>query len=171
MKTHDPTWEADPNIKYSFKPKKPKLDPSAPGANLTESVRAVWQNSGDGSDGSASLSPTSDSALESRVMASISAEIAAALAQAQARAFEDDEDEDYESGSDLERHGTGSGIGPKTSGIRGESGRDPGRSSAEGEREGLLPTVDEEEEDEFPIPLRTRKGKEPVGVVGLKRKR
>lgn len=103
-------------------------------------------------------------------MASISAEIAAALAQAQARAFEDDDDDEYESGSDL-GHAEGSGIGPKTSGIRGESERDPGRSSAEGEREGLLPTVDEEEEDEFPIPLRTRKGKEPVGVIGLKRKR
>ncbi|GJE90905.1 C2H2-type zinc finger protein [Phanerochaete sordida] len=171
MKTHDPTWEADPNIKYSFKSKKPKLDPSAPGANLTESVRAVLHQPGDGSDGSASLSPASDNALESRVMASISAEIAAALAQAQARAYDEDEDEEYESGSDLERHAEGSGIGPRTSGIRGEGERDPGRSSAEGEREGLLPTVDEEEEDEFPIPLRTRKGKEPVGVVGLKRKR
>lgn len=100
-------------------------------------------------------------------MASISAEIAAALAQAQARAFEDDDDDDYESGSDI---GYVEGIGPKTSGIRGEAGADTGRSSAEREHEELLPTVDEED-DEFLIPLRTRKGKEPVGVVGLKRKR
>ena len=100
-------------------------------------------------------------------MASISAEIAAALAQAQARAFEDDDD-DYESESDI---GSAEGIiGHKTSSIRGEVGVDAARSSAEREQEALLPTVDEEE-DEFPIPLRTRKGKEPVGVVGLKRKR
>lgn len=26
-------------------------------------------------------------------------------------------------------------------------------------------------DDEFPVPLRPRKGKEPVGVVGVKRKR
>lgn len=101
-------------------------------------------------------------------MASISAEIAAALVQAQARAFEDEDDDDYESGSDI---GHTEGIGPNTSGIRGDVGGDVGRSSAEKEQnDGLLPTV-EEEEDEFPIPLRTRKGKEPVGVVGLKRKR
>lgn len=98
------------------------------------------------------------------MISSISAEIAAALAQAQVRALaEDDEDDEYESGSDVGHPET---IGPRTSGIRGEvAGKDA-------ERESDLPPVDEEdEEDEFPIPLRTRKGKEPVGVVGLKRKR
>ena len=75
-----------------------------------------------------------------------------------------DDDDDYESESDV---GFAESFGPKTSGIRGETGTDPVRSS---EREELLPSVDEEE-DEFPIPLRTRKGKEPVGVIGLKRKR
>lgn len=156
--------------KYSFKSKKPKLDPNAPGANLVDTVRAVSTllvPSAEGSEASSSLSPTSDQALEPQVVATISREIAAALAQAHARAIEEADEDDYESGSDL---GHGEGIGPKTSGIRGSGGRDPGRTSAEREREGLLPTVDEEE-DEFPIPLRTRKGKEPVGVVGLKRKR
>ena len=138
--------------------------------DLADSVRAVQAlllpQSPEG-EGSSSLSPTSDTVLEARV-ATISAEIAAALAQAQVRAFEEEEDDDYDSGSDLGHHAEG--IGPKTSGIRSSGDREPGREVVEKkDREGLLPTVDEE--DEFPIPLRTRKGKEPVGVVGLKRKR
>ena len=88
---------------------------------------------------------------------------AGAERRAAKRKAEDDEDDEYESGSDVGHPET---IGPRTSGIRGEvAGKDA-------ERESDLPPVDEEdEEDEFPIPLRTRKGKEPVGVVGLKRKR
>lgn len=103
--------------------------------------------------------------LEARV-ASISAEIAAAIAQAQSRVYEDDEDEL----DDDDRSGSGSGqemdspgtIVPNTSGIRGLA-----------ETSGVLPEMEEDDDDSdaFPIPLRTRKGKDPVTIAGQKRKR
>lgn len=85
--------------------------------------------------------------LEARV-ASISAEIAAAIAQASSRTLDADDDElDEEDGEE-----DGWRSGPKTSGIRGD-------------------VEDDDDSDTFPIPLRTRKGKEAVSVVGAKRKR
>lgn len=108
----------------------------------------------------------SDEPLERRV-ASISAEIAAAIAQASSHALdgEDDvgeEDEDGErwtadSGTEI---GMAEGIVPKTSGIRGEAGKDVD-----------FMDDDDEDSDTFPIPLRTRKGKDPASIVGMKRKR
>ena len=59
----------------------------------------------------------SDESLQVRV-ASIGAEIAAAIAQAQSRVYEDDDGEDDESGSGQEM-GAPEIIGPNTSGIRG----------------------------------------------------
>jgi hypothetical protein len=103
--------------------------------------------------------------LEVRV-ASISAEIAAAIAHAQTRLYDDDdddddEDEDDESGQEVEGPET---IGPNTSGIRGDDGLHDGAKILEIEDE-------DDDSDAFPIPLRTRKGKEALTLVGAKRKR
>lgn len=116
----------------------------------------------------------SEEPLEARV-ASISAEIAAAIAQAQSRVYEDDdeedEEEDEESGSGQEIGGPET-IGPNTSGIRGLSDVDRDDRAAEDEGGLLLADGDEDDDsDAFPIPLRTRKGKDPVSVIGTKRKR
>ena len=97
--------------------------------------------------------------LEVRV-ASISAEIAAAIAHAQSRLYDEDEEEDDESGQEVEGPET---IGPNTSGIRGDDGLDGAK---------ILEVEDEDDDsDAFPIPLRTRKGKEALTLVGAKRKR
>lgn len=110
-----------------------------------------------------------DEPLEMRV-ASISAEIAAAIAQVQSRTYEDEEDEeDEDSGSGHEMGGIEM-IGPNTSGIRGEALTEPadgavGKNSG-GPREG------EDDSDPFPVPLRARKPREQlVAVSGSKRKR
>ncbi|KAJ7774608.1 hypothetical protein DFH07DRAFT_912517 [Mycena maculata] len=149
MRTHDPNWEPDPNIKYSFKAKRRKIsEDEEDEEELVDSVRtisALFQAGGVGSD----------QPLEVRV-ASIGAEIAAAIAHAQSRIYEDDEDdEDGENGSQET-------IGPNTSGIRGGENR----TEDDGPEE-------EEDSDAFPMPLRTRrKGKEADLLAGaLKRKR
>jgi hypothetical protein len=105
--------------------------------------------------------------LEARV-ASISAEIAAAIAQAQSREYEDEEDG---SGS-----GSGSGreapdtevIGPNTSGIRGGENSKTLTSS---KLRIAAEDVEEDDSDAFPIPLRTRKTAKEGRVVVGKRKR
>ena len=101
--------------------------------------------------------------LETRV-AAISAEIAAAIAQAQSRMYNDDTDDDDEGESGAEdggregggreggREREGIGLGPVVSGIRDEV---PIRRPS---------GVDEDEED-FPVPLRARRG-EAIDVVG-----
>ncbi|KAF7789507.1 hypothetical protein EIP86_000453 [Pleurotus ostreatoroseus] len=169
MRTHDPTWEPDPNIKYSFKSKKIKLDPQS--ELSIEEARAVSALLQAHPDGEAVAAGVGGAPLEEQLVATISAEIAAALAKAQARIYEDEEFEDEEeSGSEL---APAEGIVQNTSGIRGEDGEigPGGGERAEGGNAlgGLL--GGEGEEEEFPVPLRTRKGKEPVGVAGLKRKR
>ncbi|KAK2466915.1 hypothetical protein APHAL10511_001173 [Amanita phalloides] len=103
MRTHDPNWEPDPNIKYNFKGKKRKVSEEDDERELAESVRtisALFQSEGAGGD----------EALEVRV-ASIGAEIAAALAQAQSRAFAEAESES--------ECGSPAVIGPNTSDVRG----------------------------------------------------
>ncbi|KAI0695697.1 hypothetical protein BC835DRAFT_1414667 [Cytidiella melzeri] len=163
MRTHDPTWEPDPNIKYSFKAKRPKLDSGDGSLNIPESVLALLSPCQEPSSSMAGPSQP----CEPRVVASISAEIAAALAQAQARIYEEDDDDDDEgSGSEL---GFADSIVPITSGIRGEDILTS--HSIRAEPVVQLPLPPEDGDDEFTIPLRTRKDKEPVGVVGLKRKR
>ena len=96
-----------------------------------------------------------DEPLEVRV-ASISAEIAAAIAQAQARGYDNEEDEDGEESGSGQEMGT---IGPNTSGIRGVSVSDVmvhrERSSSR-IREG----EEEDDSDAFPAPLRARKARE-----------
>ncbi|TFK42581.1 hypothetical protein BDQ12DRAFT_676445 [Crucibulum laeve] len=169
MRTHDPSWEPDPNVKYNFKGKRRKVGEHEDDQELVESVRtlsALFQTGGN------VLLPTSgdglpDQPLEVRV-ASISAEIAAAIAQAQARPYEDeeDDDEDEESGSGQEMGGPET-IGPNTSGIRGLGGDvtstdKSGHIAVEGD--------DDDDSDAFPMPLRMRKGREAV-VTGTKRKR
>ena len=141
--------------KYHLKAKKQKIS-GVDDPELEESVRtlsALFSQAGNANrsveDGG------SHEALEARV-ASISAEIAAAIAQATSRALDADDEELEE--EDGEGDGWRSGhesILPKTSGIRGESGN----------------LEDDDDSDTFPIPLRTRKGKEAVSVVGTKRKR
>jgi len=150
MRTHDPNWEPDPNVKYSFKAKRRKVSEEDDDEELADSVRtisALFQAGG---------GVGSDQPLEVRV-ASIGAEIAAAIAQAQSRMYEDDDDEEDENGSQET-------IGPNTSGIRG------GENRADDE-DG--PEEEEEDSDAFPMPLRTRrKGKEADVIAGaLKRKR
>lgn len=109
--------------------------------------------------------------LEVRV-ASISAEIAAAIAQAQQpRALYDDddeeEDEDEESGSGQEI-GAQEMIGPNTSGIRG-LGTD--MEAVHAARVVLGEIEEDDDSDAFPMPLRTRRSKELVALAGVKRKR
>ncbi|KAF9464703.1 hypothetical protein BDZ94DRAFT_1215916 [Collybia nuda] len=169
MRTHDPSWEPDPNIKYNFKGKKRKVIGEEDEHDLAESVRtisALFQAGGN------TMLPTSRDALqpseplEIRV-ASISAEIAAAIAQAQSRMYDDeeDEDEDEESGSGQEIGGSET-IVPNTSGIRGLGGGDNRIVDKEGQR-----LVEEDDDsDAFPMPLRARKGKDSP-VTGNKRKR
>ncbi|KAF9227922.1 hypothetical protein BS17DRAFT_746886 [Gyrodon lividus] len=181
MRTHDPTWEPDPTMKYSFKAKKQKVSDEADDLELEESVRtisALFSQAG-GANGIAPQSTEgsgSDEPLEARV-ASISAEIAAAIAQASSRALDADDDEIEEGDEgDGEDWSTGSGheiggaesIVPNTSGIRGDGDGDG--DSVGGKGIGRV-EEDEEDSDTFPIPLRTRKGKEPVSLIGIKRKR
>ena len=153
--------------KYSFKAKKPKLDPGDGSLDLPESVLALLAQS-PGEPSNPAAGPSQD--YEPRVVASISAEIAAALAQAQARIYDDDDDED-EDGSSSDLGFPETGIVPITSAIRAQD--DPGEVGPMSRPEPVvpLPLQTEDADDEFPIPLRTRKDKEPVGIAGLKRKR
>ncbi|KAH7930779.1 hypothetical protein BV22DRAFT_1190893 [Leucogyrophana mollusca] len=189
MRTHDPTWEPDPNIKYNFKAKKQKLSEEADDLELEESVRTIsslFAQSGTANGVAARLAEAGgpDEPLEARV-ASISAEIVAAIAQASSRALDEDADEleEEEGMDDEDGDGWGSGSGheigghesivPNTSGIRGSGdGGESGRIGAGvgGKRVGSV-EEDDEDSDTFPIPLRTRKGKEPVALIGMKRKR
>jgi hypothetical protein len=101
-------------------------------------------------------------------VASIGAEIAAAIAQAQSRVYEVDEeedDEDEESGSGQELVGPEI-IGPNTSGIR-----DLGNEAAPSvDKEGRILVEEDDDSDAFPMPLRTRRGKDSP-TIGNKRKR
>lgn len=109
----------------------------------------------------------SEETLEVRV-ASISAEIAAAIAQAQSRVYEDEDDGEEEEEDAGEESGSGQEmgghemIGPNTSGIRG---------LGVGEKDGqiLIHGEDDDDSDAFPMPLRVRKPREPT--AGMKRKR
>ncbi|KAF7363448.1 Zinc finger protein 3 [Mycena sanguinolenta] len=148
MRTHDPGYEPDPNLKYSFKAKRRKVseeeDDDEELADSVRTISALFQAGG---------GVSSDQPLEVRV-ASIGAEIAAAIAQAQSRMYEDDDDEEDESESQET-------IGPNTSGIRG------GENRADDED-----GPDEEDSDAFPMPLRPRrKGRDDGITSALKRKR
>jgi hypothetical protein len=129
-----------------------------------KTISALFQAGGQG------VLPRRDSHLEETLevrVASISAELAAAIAQAQSRVYEDEddgeeeEDADEESGSGQEMGGHEM-IGPNTSGIRGLD---------VGEKDGQALTLgdDDDDSDAFPMPLRVRKPREPT--VGMKRKR
>ncbi|KAJ6496679.1 hypothetical protein C8R47DRAFT_1042373 [Mycena vitilis] len=153
MRTHDPNWEPDPNVKYSFKAKRRKVSEEDEEEELADSVRtisALFQAGGD---------LGSDQPLEIRV-ASIGAEIAAAIAHAQSRMYQDDDDDDDD---DENENGSQETIGPNTSGIRGGEDRADEDDGPE----------EEEDSDAFPMPLRTRRrGKEGDVIAGaLKRKR
>ncbi|KAI0082800.1 hypothetical protein K474DRAFT_1633176 [Panus rudis PR-1116 ss-1] len=134
MRTHDPDWEPDPNVKYSFKAKRPRLAEDE--TMLQEQLRTVTQMLTQGPH------------VGEQAEISISVEFAASLAQkAQREMFEEDGEEDDEDEAD--------GGGP------------PDRE-LQGDEDGVTLSL---EEDEFPIPLRPRKGKEAAGVAGVKRKR
>ncbi|KAH0830570.1 hypothetical protein J3R83DRAFT_2025 [Lanmaoa asiatica] len=188
MRTHDPTWEPDPTIKYSFKAKKQKVSDETVDLELEESVRTIsalfsqTANANRIAPQSAECSGP-DEPLESRV-ASISVEIAAAIAQASSQALdeEDDVEEDGTEEEDGDGCGAGSGnemsmaesIVPNTSGIRGDGGGSESgctRGDSVGGKSIECVEEDDEDSDTFPIPLRTRKGKDPASVVGIKRKR
>ncbi|KAF9454492.1 hypothetical protein P691DRAFT_655680 [Macrolepiota fuliginosa MF-IS2] len=163
MRTHDPSWEPDPNVRYNFKGKKRKIEDEEE-QELAESVRtisALFQS------GNASVlqGGRGDESLEVRV-ASISAEIAAAIAHAQSRVYEEEDEEDeideLDEDSGAETGGPGK-LGPNTSGIRGGDGK--GESGTGGD--------EDDDSDTFPVPLRSRsvKSREPAVVAGAKRKR
>jgi len=184
MKTHDPTWEPDPTMsavtfdassdliltvscrKYNFRGKRRKVTEEDDDRELAESVRtisALFQ-----AGGNAMLATTGnslqDEPLEVRV-ASISAEIAAAIAQAQSRVYEDVEDEDdadVQSISGQEGDDPGMVV-PNTSGIRGR-----GDLGLDKDGRGLV--EEDDDSDAFPVPLRARKSRE-LSLVGSKRKR
>jgi len=165
MRTHDPNWEPDPNIKYDFKGKKRKISEEDEEQSLADSVRtisALFQVGGNAIVPNSRNGLQPDASLEVRV-ASIGAEIAAAIAQAQSRVYEVDEEEDEEdeeSGSGQELGGPEI-IGPNTSGIR-----DFGNEVVKGR----IVVEEDDDSDAFPMPLRTRKGKDSP-TVGNKRKR
>ncbi|TDL27478.1 hypothetical protein BD410DRAFT_422604 [Rickenella mellea] len=173
MRTHDPSWEPDPNIKYSFKAKKRKVgDPDEDYEELEESVHTLasllGHATGDAIDMNTMSLPSSDQPLETRIAAlsAMSEELSAALAQAHAQlGGEDYEDYEEESGEDEEVIG----IGPTTSGVRDE-GRVVSLTNTGLPGTGLgTGTVEEEDGDEFPVPLRVR-GSQEVSL-GAKRKR
>jgi hypothetical protein len=87
-------------------------------------------------------------------VASISAEIAAAIAQARQRVYDDGQDDDGSGGSGSEEEL----LARETSGIRGFGDE---RKSGESD--------DEESDDVFPMPLRIRRSKD--ARTGEKRKR
>jgi hypothetical protein len=129
---------------------------------LAESVRtisALFQ----GGNASVLQNGRGDESLEVRV-ASISAEIAAAIAHAQSRVYEEEEEEDeideLEDDSGAETGGPGK-LGPNTSGIRGGDGEENGAGD------------EDEDSDTFPVPLRARsvKSRDTAAVAGAKRKR
>ncbi|KAJ7582713.1 hypothetical protein C8J56DRAFT_864886 [Mycena floridula] len=116
MKTHDPNWEPDPNIKYNFKARDGSDgdEDEEDEEDVVESIRTISALF------HSAVAPTIDPAveeppLEARV-ASISAELAAAIAQAKSRVYSDDEDDKDGEDSGSERREM---IGPNTSGIRG----------------------------------------------------
>ncbi|KAF9482755.1 hypothetical protein BDN70DRAFT_388136 [Pholiota conissans] len=171
MRTHDPNWEPDPNVKYNFKGKKRKVadeDEDEDEQELAESVRTISALFQAGGNSILPRTGISDEPLEVRV-ASISAEIAAAIAQAQSRGYEDEEDEEgEESGSGQEIGGMES-IGPNTSGIRGVSVEE---RAIHGHKDGHVGLREEDEDsDAFPEPLRIRKARELAAASGNKRKR
>lgn len=172
--------------KYSFKAKKQKVFDETVDLELEESVRTIsalfsqTANANHIAPRSAESSGP-DEQLESRV-ASISAEIAAAIAQASSQALDDEDDgedgfeeedgEGWGAGSENEKD-TAESIVPSTSGIRGDSRAKRGGARGDGVGGKSIGCVEEDDEDSdtFPIPLRTRKGKDPASVVGMKRKR
>lgn len=145
---------------YSSKTKRRKIEgeDDDDDTELEESVRKITalltQNDTDGNGISSDPGFSEEGPqLDARVT-SISAEIAAAIVHAHTSIYEEEEDDD--SGEEL---GIPETTGPNTSGIRGDGVR-------------LLDAEDEDDDsDAFPIPLRTRKGKEALGLVGTKRKR
>ncbi|KAI0819503.1 hypothetical protein BC628DRAFT_1332573 [Trametes gibbosa] len=187
MKTHDPTWEPDPNIKYSFKAKRPKLtDSSRADQDLEASVRTLSALLTQGDPNMMVTGPTAGHPLlEEQMAATLTAEIAAVLAHpgyvADGRVHlydeKEGEDEDeleedqYESGPEP---GQGEYAGGMQSTTTSEGGSPVGLGGS-GRGEVQVMIVEGLDEDAFPIPLRTRKGKEPVGTAlvgaGLKRKR
>ncbi|KAJ3531419.1 hypothetical protein NMY22_g8159 [Coprinellus aureogranulatus] len=173
MRTHDPNWEPDPNVKYNFKGKKRRLGEDDE-QQLVESVRTISALFQTGEQAMPVV--TSDGAypvpFEAQV-ASISAEIAAAIAQAQSHAYEEDDEDEDEDDEGGEESGSGQEmtspetIGPNTSGIRG---LDPAETMGKGPQPAQEGEEDEDS-DAFPQPLRPRKSREPIVTAGTKRKR
>jgi hypothetical protein len=155
--------------KYNFKGKKRKLGDDDE-HDLVESVRTISALFQAG-DPSAASSTDPHVPFDTQV-ASISAEIAAAIAQAQSRAYDDDEEDEDEDDEGEEESGSGQEmaapetIGPNTSGIRGLDNEGPSLKTVDS-------TIREEDEDSdaFPQPLRRRNPKETLTAAGSKRKR
>ncbi|KAJ3802862.1 hypothetical protein GGU11DRAFT_763765 [Lentinula aff. detonsa] len=136
MHTHDTKWQPDPKLRYSFSAPNAAQTSEEDEQDLSESVRTI-------SDLFQSNALVPEPAPEPDSLdrvASISAEIAAAIAQAHQRVFEEEEEQsDYE--QDMSARET---ITLNTSGIRGLGAEDRlHRGDSEDER--------------FPQPLRALK--------------
>ena len=146
------------SLRYNFKGKKRKIEDDDD-HELAESVRtisALFQ----GGNGTVLEDVQTAESLEVRV-ASISAEIAAAIAHAQSRVYEEEEEEDEIDELEDDSGAESGKLGPNTSGIRGEDGPvSRGRD-------------DDDDSDTFPMPLRARsvKSRDTIAVAGAKRKR
>lgn len=126
-------------------------------------ISALFQAAGNALLPNARPQIQTEEPLELRV-ASLTAGVAAAIAQAQSRGYEDDDDDDYD---DAEDSGSGREIcrtGPNTSGVRGYLGENGDRRPGDDDDE-------DDDSDAFPLPLRSRKSREILATVGMKRKR
>ncbi|KAK7693710.1 hypothetical protein QCA50_003282 [Cerrena zonata] len=163
---HDKTWEPDPTIKYSFRDlKKAKLteDEIDLEEKIIQHIVAASQ---------AATQPwPPNNPSDVPVQVALSADIAMAIAQkAKQHVYGGDMDIDIDEDEDDEDMGSSEPemFGLSMSRMRG--GID--EEMRDGMAVPLLEGVGEEDDDlGIPIPLRTRKGKEPVGIVGMKRKR
>ncbi|KAI0372875.1 hypothetical protein BV20DRAFT_963299 [Pilatotrama ljubarskyi] len=200
MKTHDPTWEPDPNIKYSFKAKRPKLaDSSTADQDLEASVRTLSALLSQGDPNIASTGRgTDDPLIGERMAATLTAEIAAALvhqspgymADGRVHLYDEGEPDDEDELEEEDQYESGPEHGPREYQLRGGQSQSTSKGGSPVDLTGdarakaakaatgnevQVMIVEGLDDEAFPIPLRTRKGKEPVGTAlvgsGMKRKR
>ncbi|KZT09542.1 uncharacterized protein LAESUDRAFT_722505 [Laetiporus sulphureus 93-53] len=161
MRTHDPNWEPDPNIKYNFKAKRVKLDSTTADQELAASVQQLSALLAQGDPivrQQANLEP-----LDAQAAADIGDELSAVIAQAYAQVYEEEDDELDESETEQDQVAT---IGLNTS-----EARDEDAPLSEDDQMQLSEVLGDQDGEQFPVPLRTRTGKDVVTVVTGKRKR
>lgn len=162
--------------KYSFKPKRPRLDTESDDY-LEESVQTISVLLSQADVHHMAPPIAMNVPTVAATMPPLTAEMAAALAQRRIQVYEEEDEGDESSGPEF---GISDGLRAQMSAGAKSSTLDVGDDRASGGGAGVEPVVhilegvegeDDVDVDDFPIPLRTRNGKEPVGVVGVKRKR